>query len=83
MHESWLGLRAQGRELRVEPAPERGHLFRQPARRLFFVNLFLAPAVAGIYFVAIQFGESLWDCLEGRQHGAVAASRRAARSRRD
>jgi O-antigen/teichoic acid export membrane protein len=27
---------------------------------LFFVNLFLTPAVAGIYFVAIQFGESMW-----------------------
>jgi O-antigen/teichoic acid export membrane protein len=27
---------------------------------LFFVNLFLAPAVAGPYFVAIQFGESMW-----------------------
>jgi O-antigen/teichoic acid export membrane protein len=27
---------------------------------LFFVNLFLAPASAGIYYVAIQFGESMW-----------------------
>lgn len=27
---------------------------------LFFVNLFLAPAAAGIYYVAIQFGESMW-----------------------
>jgi O-antigen/teichoic acid export membrane protein len=27
---------------------------------LFFVNLFLSPVVAGVYFVAIQFGESMW-----------------------
>jgi O-antigen/teichoic acid export membrane protein len=27
---------------------------------LFFVNLFLSPAIAGIYYVAIQFGESMW-----------------------
>jgi O-antigen/teichoic acid export membrane protein len=27
---------------------------------LFCVNLFLTPAAAGIYFVAIQFGEAMW-----------------------
>ena len=27
---------------------------------LFFVNLLISPATAGVYYIAIQLGESMW-----------------------